>query len=77
MPASSVNEEMLEVLRKNEQEQIDRLLSQYKASCGKVVKDFVAFVSLLEIRFRGDIRIERDPALQNMTTICFRNIWRF
>ncbi|EXC35473.1 Putative U-box domain-containing protein 50 [Morus notabilis] len=36
MPASSVNEEMLEVLRKNEQGQIDKLLSQYKAFCGKV-----------------------------------------
>ncbi|KAK9285908.1 hypothetical protein L1049_025109 [Liquidambar formosana] len=36
LPASSVNEEILEVLRKDEQEQIDKLLSKYISFCGEV-----------------------------------------
>lgn len=36
MPATFVSDEMLEVIRKNEQESIDKLLSQYIAFCGKV-----------------------------------------
>ncbi|XP_022740241.1 putative U-box domain-containing protein 50 isoform X2 [Durio zibethinus] len=36
LPASAVSEEKLEVLRKYEQEQTDKLLSKYIAFCGKV-----------------------------------------
>lgn len=46
MPASSVNEEMLEVLRKSEQEKTDKLLSYYKAICGKVLKNIRRFCLL-------------------------------
>lgn len=41
LPASSVSEEVLEVLKKNEQEKIDRLLSKYIAFCGKVKAEAV------------------------------------
>jgi hypothetical protein len=36
LPASVVSEEKLEVLRRFEQEKIDKLLSKYIAFCGKV-----------------------------------------
>ncbi|CAL0311845.1 unnamed protein product [Lupinus luteus] len=36
LPASSVNDEKLEVLRKYEEEKINKLLSKYVALCGKV-----------------------------------------
>ncbi|XP_027360013.1 putative U-box domain-containing protein 50 [Abrus precatorius] len=36
LPARSVNEEKLEILRKNDQEKINKLLSKYIAFCGKV-----------------------------------------
>ena len=36
MPTSSVNEEMVEAFRKEEQEKTEKLLSEYKAFCGKV-----------------------------------------
>ncbi|XP_030528255.1 putative U-box domain-containing protein 50 [Rhodamnia argentea] len=41
LPASSVSEEVLEALRKNEQEKIDSLLSKYIAFCGKVKAEAV------------------------------------
>ncbi|XP_043713877.1 putative U-box domain-containing protein 50 isoform X2 [Telopea speciosissima] len=36
LPASSVSEEKLEIIRMLEQDKIDKLLSKFKASCGKV-----------------------------------------
>ncbi|KAF8012220.1 hypothetical protein BT93_I0373 [Corymbia citriodora subsp. variegata] len=41
LPASSVSEEVLEVLQKNEQEKIDNLLSKYIAFCGQVKAEAV------------------------------------
>lgn len=36
LPASSVSDEKLKILRKYEQEKIDKILSKYKAFCGNV-----------------------------------------
>ncbi|CAK7339639.1 unnamed protein product [Dovyalis caffra] len=41
LPASSVSDEKLEVLRKFEQEKIDKLLSKYIAFCGKMKADIL------------------------------------
>ncbi|XP_030455872.1 putative U-box domain-containing protein 50 isoform X1 [Syzygium oleosum] len=41
LPASSVSEEVLEILKKNEQEKIDNLLSKCIAFCGKVKAEAV------------------------------------
>ncbi|KAK7252442.1 hypothetical protein RIF29_36377 [Crotalaria pallida] len=41
LPARSVNDEKLEVLRKHEEEKINKLLSKYVALCGKVPVEIV------------------------------------
>ncbi|KAK7407195.1 hypothetical protein VNO78_08902 [Psophocarpus tetragonolobus] len=41
LPARSVNEEKLQILRKDEQEKIKKLLSKYIAFCGKVPAEIV------------------------------------
>lgn len=44
LPASSVSEEKLQVLRKYEEQKIDKLLSKYITFCGKVCPFSVNFV---------------------------------
>lgn len=53
LPATSVSDEKLEVLRKYEEEKTDNLLSKYIAFCAtaKVLYNFNFAFSVLEFRF--------------------------